>query len=200
MVVAISRIRRGELQQAAYEVLFAGSFHTITLEQVAARAGVAKSAVHHYFRNKRDLLGFAVRHGHAMYRLAVLQRLTGKTDPSARLWAIVDGNFAPEIFQPKLCRAWLSIFDASYDDENLRRLFEIVELRTLTNLCHELKQLSGTKHAHTIASELMRLIDGFWVLAASQEQVTRVRSLLFLFNHLRKHVSRFDSGVVRLEP
>ncbi len=190
-LIPISQIRRLELQKAAFEVLFAEGFHSITVEKIADRAGISKGIIHHYFDSKQQLLHYAVRYGHSMYRRAVLTRLRGKTSPSERLWAIIDGNFAPEIFDPLLCRVWLSVFDASYGDEQLRRLFEIVDVRTISNVSIELRRLGETM-AHDKAYAIMSFIDGIWVLAASQADATRSRALSFMYAYVRENIPAFD--------
>jgi TetR/AcrR family transcriptional repressor of bet genes len=195
-LIPISKIRKSELQKAAFDVLFAQGFQSITVEQIAERAGISKGIIHHYFNSKQQLLRYAVRYGHSMYRTAVVTRLKKKRSPSERLWAIIDGNFAPEIFQPELCRIWLSVFDASYGDEQLRRLFEIVDLRTISNIALELRRL-GDSQAKNKAYAIMNFIDGLWVLAASQPDTTRARALSFMHNYIRETVPRFEANVAR---
>jgi TetR/AcrR family transcriptional regulator, transcriptional repressor of bet genes len=198
-LIPISKIRKSELQKAAFEVLFTQGFQSITVEQIADRAGISKGIVHHYFKSKQQLLRYAVRHGHAMYRTAVVTRLKEKRSPSERLWAIIDGNFAPEIFHPELCRIWLSVFDASYGDEQLRRLFEIVDARTISNIALELRRL-GDSQAKNKSYAIMNFIDGLWILAASQPEATRARALTFMRNYITENVALFDPAVVeRLE-
>lgn len=193
--IPISKIRKSELQKAAFEVLFAQGFQSITVEQIAERAGISKGAIHHYFNSKQQLLHYAVRHGHSLYRTAVATRLKGKRSPSERLWAIIDGNFASEIFQPELCRVWLSVFDASHGDNQLRRLFEIVDLRTISNVALELRKL-GDPQAKIKAYAIMNLVDGLWVLAASQAETTRACALSFMRNYISENVPLFDPRVV----
>ena len=98
----ISELRRVELRQAAYEVASKYGFHAVTIEQIARHAGVSKGIVHHYFRNKQQLVEHAVRHAHLVYRQEVVDRLKLAKTPSERLWSIVEGTFAPEMFKPEI--------------------------------------------------------------------------------------------------
>jgi TetR/AcrR family transcriptional regulator, transcriptional repressor of bet genes len=194
VLTPIRKIRKSELQKAAFDVLFSNGYQSTTVEQVAERAGIAKGAVHHYFANKGQLLHYAVRYGHSLYRRAVVRRLAGKTSPSERLWATIDGNFASEIFQPQLCRAWLSVFDASFGDPLLRRLFEIVDLRTISTLTHDLKRLGPAANARDIARDIMGMIDGLWCLAASHPELTREHALSFMLKYVGETVPGFDAA------
>ena len=55
-----TRITRGKIVTAAAELFVAEGYHATTLEQIAARAGVAVQTVYFHFGNKRSVLKEAV--------------------------------------------------------------------------------------------------------------------------------------------
>src|SRR5688572_17313023 len=99
---SLQRVRRLELQKAAYEVARKQGFHSITVEQIARHAGTSKGIVHHYFKNKKQLIEHAVRYSHLVYRKAIVSRLKKAKTPSERLWSIIDGTFDPDQFGPEI--------------------------------------------------------------------------------------------------
>ncbi len=115
-------LRRQELRQAAYEMAGKYGFEALTVAGIAKHAGLTKGNIHHYFESKEDLIEQTVRFAHAEFRKAVLERLRNACSPSERLWSVVDGNFAPEIFLLKFRRLWLSIFQAAKANPRLARL------------------------------------------------------------------------------
>lgn len=50
-----SRSTEDEIAQAAYTVFLLYGYHGTTLQQIASRAGVNKSAIHYYYRSKEKL-------------------------------------------------------------------------------------------------------------------------------------------------
>jgi hypothetical protein len=61
--IDITKIRRSELEQAAYEVAVEFGLRGSTIEGVAKHAGVSKGLIHRYFWDKDELLMGSVRYG-----------------------------------------------------------------------------------------------------------------------------------------
>ena len=55
-----SRSTEDEIAQAAYTVFLLYGYHGTTLQQIASRAGVNKSAIHYYYRSKEKLYKIVV--------------------------------------------------------------------------------------------------------------------------------------------
>jgi len=55
-----SRSTEDEIVQAAYAVFLLYGYHGTTLQQIAGKAGVNKSAIHYYYRSKEKLYKIVV--------------------------------------------------------------------------------------------------------------------------------------------
>lgn len=165
----ISEIRRRELKQAAFEVLQTEGVHGATLEKVARHAGASKGIVLHYFRNKQQLFSETMRHANALLREEVVRRLNAARDPAARLWAIVEANFAADFFRPSICHAWLSLCAEVPRDEDLARVQRVIHARMRSNLVSALVDLVPRGEVETIALGITTMIDGLWLRAGLQE-------------------------------
>jgi TetR/AcrR family transcriptional regulator, transcriptional repressor of bet genes len=194
----ISTLRRVELRRAAYEVASRHGFHAMTIEQVARHSGVSKGMVHQYFANKQDLMEHAVRYAHFVYRKGILDRLKLAKTPSERLWSIVEGTFAPENFNPGVCRLWLTVFDALKHDQKLARLYRVLDKRSVTLTIATLKQLTGEAELEPVAYSIMALMDGLWALSATEPDVSREAALSIIAGYIHRNIPRFDMSVVSL--
>jgi TetR/AcrR family transcriptional repressor of bet genes len=191
--------RRQELRRAAYETAGKLGFQALTVEGIARRAGISKGIVHHYFVGKQDVIEHAVRFAHAQFRKAVVDRLRKARSPSERLWSVVDGNFAPVIFEPRYRRLWLSIFEAARTDPRLARLCAIVDRRTITNVTVALRHLVSPSEVETTAFSIIALMDGCWFLAVDEPQITRSIALKLIANHIRITIPNFDMSATGLD-
>jgi TetR/AcrR family transcriptional repressor of bet genes len=190
--------RREELRRAAYETAGKHGFQALTVAGIARRAGISKGIVHHYFDSKQDVIEHAVRFAHAQFRKAVVDQLRSANSPSERLWSIIDGNFAPAIFEARFRRLWLSIFEAARTDSRLARLCAIVDRRTITNVTAALRNLVPPSEVETTAFSIMALMDGCWFLAVDEPQITRSVALNLIASHIRIIIPSFDMSAVKL--
>jgi TetR/AcrR family transcriptional repressor of bet genes len=190
--VSITALRKAELQKAAYEVVHARGFNAATVEDVARHAGVSKGIVHHYFDSKHHLLEYATRYAQAILGQAALERLRKVKSPSERLWAIIEANFAPEIMNPGYFRLW---FEA-LDDKRLRFLFDIVSLRSHSNLEYALRQLVPPRNVTDTADAITNLYDGYWILVSIDPAITREHALSMIADYICELVPGFDRSVV----
>jgi TetR/AcrR family transcriptional repressor of bet genes len=195
---AVQRSRRAELQKAAYEVARKRGFHTVTVDQIARHAGTSKGTIHNYFKNKKQLIEFAVRYSHLVYRNAILSRLKKANTPSERLWSLIDGTFDREQFGPEICRLWLTIYDEMKHDSQLARLVGILDKRSISLTLSIVKELVGPDEVNDKAYMIMALMDGFWLLSATDPRITRKAALRHIAGYLRNNLPRFDTRAIRL--
>lgn len=177
--LSIEQIRRKELSDAAYEAMQVWGLPGTTLVRVAAKAGVSKGIVLHYFRNKQELFEHAMREANAVLRDAVVARLRQARTPMERLDAVIDGNFEEHLFLPPLCHAWLSLCAEVPRDEKLARIQKVLHARMRSNLLSGLRGLASSGEAGDIALGVTALIDGLWLRlglepgSVSREQAIR---------------------------
>lgn len=174
----IRDIRRSELRKAAVAVLQREGVAGATLEKVAQEAGASKGIVLHYFRNKQELFEHAMREANAELRDAVVRRLKAADTPRARLDAVIQGNFEPELFQPAMCHAWLSLCAEVPRDATLARIQRVIHARMRSNLLSGLRGQVTLEEAEAIVLGMTAIIDGLWLrLGLDAGGVTRERAI-----------------------
>jgi TetR/AcrR family transcriptional repressor of bet genes len=179
-------------------VVLKQGYHAMTLEHIARHAGTSKGIVHHYFRSKRELLEYTIRHELSLYGKDALERIKRARTPSERLWGIIDANFAAAIFKPENCRPDITIWDERSQFKRLQKIYNIMNKRTRSNISFALRALVTKEELETIANTISNLIEGCWMLAANRPEMTRATALSIFANYLRQSVPRFDMSVVRL--
>lgn len=163
--VGMEEIRRRQLIEATIASIHEVGFADSSLSRIASRAGVSTGIVHHYFRNKADLMEATLRQLGTSLRQSVVRRLTQARSPVERLLAVIDGNIDTDQFTPQGVSAWLAFWAMVPNNERLARVQNIIISRLHDNLTHALK-LMGRRDAHDMASAISALIDGLWLRAA----------------------------------
>jgi transcriptional repressor BetI len=166
MIIAkIRDIRRGELLQAAYDVLKRDGLHATTIDKIALEAGAAKGIVHHYFPNKRELILGTMRYAHALRRREIVRRLRLATSPQARLAAIIDVNLGETYLSHEYCRLWIAAAVEALNDPDFARLQKIIRRRELSALLHALRQLVPEREANELLLALRATVEAcrLWV-------------------------------------
>ena len=88
--LGMAPIRRKQLVEAAIAAIHAHGFANATVARIAAQAGISAGMVHHYFKDKDELLFATMRHLLAELRADAVTRLSGTADPCQRIRAIID--------------------------------------------------------------------------------------------------------------
>ena len=91
--LGMAPIRRKQLVEAAIAVIHEQGFANATVARIARQAGISAGMVHHYFKDKDDLLFATMRHLLAELRADAVARLSRAADPRQRIRAIIDACF-----------------------------------------------------------------------------------------------------------
>lgn len=86
---ALVKERRSQILQAAVDVFLEKSYHTATIEDVAARVGMSQGAIYTYVQSKDDILYLICEENIASYEEALREALDGVSDPEERLMATI---------------------------------------------------------------------------------------------------------------
>lgn len=156
-------LRRKALIAAAIDAIHDRGMGQVTMGDIARRAGVSAGLAHHYFGGKDRLLLATMRHLLAELGDGVRWRLAKADTPSARLSAVIAGNFAPEQFRREAISAWLAFYVQAQADPDTARLLSVYHRRLHSNLLHPLAALTGRERAVEIAGMASALIDGVWL-------------------------------------
>lgn len=163
--LGMEEIRRRQLIEATIASIHEVGFADSSLSRIAGKAGVSTGIVHHYFKNKADLMEATLRQLGVSLRLSVIRRLIKARSPADRLLAVIDGNIGPDQFTPQGVSAWLAFWAMVPKNERLARVQHIIISRLDDNLVHALKQM-GRRDARDMAHAISALIDGLWLRAA----------------------------------
>lgn len=182
--VGMEGIRRKQLIEATISSIHEIGFADSSISRISARAGVSTGIVHHYFKDKADLLEATLRELSDRLRNSVVKRLEQANSPTERLLAIIDGNLGTDQFTAESISAWLSFWSQVPKNQRFARVQNVIISRLHDNLTHALK-LMGRQDSDHIAQVTAALIDGLWLRAAlSADAPNSHHARLLVFDYL----------------
>src|SRR5687767_4467123 len=134
----IKDIRRQQLLNAAFEVIKRNGLSAASISRIAEETGASKGIVHHYFENKEQLIGQAVRYAHAKRSEDLVSRLAKANTPSERLSAVLSLLLDEKYLQAGFCRVWISFYGEIHSDVQMARLYRAIHRRECSNLANAL--------------------------------------------------------------
>lgn len=78
------------ISAAALKVFRKNGYHNTKMADIAIQAGVGKGTLYEYFKNKVDILRYAINQYFHTFTTGALQSMQGKTDPVEKLLTLVD--------------------------------------------------------------------------------------------------------------
>lgn len=160
---AIKDIRREELLQATLRTIEDVGLKHTTVAKIAVQADMSQGMVHHYFKNKAEILEASIRYANAMLRDEVLAELHKARSPAERIHKIVEVNFSPNWFNDKRVRLWISFCAETSHSPTLIRIQRVLHRRMRSNLLSSFKELFDPETSRQYTHELGCLIDGLWL-------------------------------------
>ena len=159
-------IRRRQLIAATIASIHEEGLANTTLSQISRRAGLSTGIVSHYFQDKAGLLEATMRSLAESLRQRVIAKQDKAQTAEARVFAVIDANFAPDQCAPEVVTAWLAFWAQVGQSAALARIQRIYERRLGSNLLHPLNRLLPRAEAARLAAGLAALIDGLWLRCA----------------------------------
>ena len=178
-------VRREEIINAAYDVIYEVGLSNTTIAQIAKKAQLSVGIVSHYFGDKQGLINACM--------LEMLNVLRGKTaqykaelsdsNPQNMIKAIIDSNFDISQVNQRAMRIWLDFWSASMHMPELGRLQRINDQRLYSNLKFHFLKLLPEDQASIAARGLAALIDGLWLRGSlngdTEFDATMARSIAY---------------------
>ena len=161
--VGMEPVRRKALVDATLRAVGDHGSLTVTMSQIARRAGVSPALAHHYFGSKEQLVIETIRSLLRTLRADAVAALEAATTPRERLSAVIRVNFQAHQFAPETVAAWLAFYTEAQRSEAVRRLLVVYARRLNSNLLSSLKQLCPAGHAAEIADGAAAMIDGLYL-------------------------------------
>jgi TetR/AcrR family transcriptional regulator, transcriptional repressor of bet genes len=161
-------IRRQQLIDATISSIQKHGLEDVTVTRIAAEVGLSSGNIHYYFGGKDGLLEATMRKLFGTIRERTTKNLISTQSAQERIKAVVRANFAPEIYRPEFCRAWLNFLAGSASVPRLRRIERVNARRIRSTIRHALLQILPRPQALVATEELVAVIDGLWVRGAQQ--------------------------------
>lgn len=149
-----------------------------TVARICAATGLSAGNIHYYFGGKQRLLEEAMRMLLRDVREKMVASLRQAQTPMDRVNAIVESNLHPDLFTQKICITWLHFWAQAAHDPELSRLEKINRRRFRQNLLYALEQICPHDRAELLTSQIVAMIDGFWIeRAQANTDVTSERAI-----------------------
>lgn len=165
----IKLIRKQELIQASITAIYRHGFADLTVNQIAQDAETSTGSIHYYFGGKEALLEATMRHLLSRLHDAAVSRLSGLSQPTERLEAVVLANFDETFMSIETCRVWTQFWAYAPYHQGLSRLQKLNKARVRSNLAAELKQLFPEQSVNAMVGAVQAFMDGVWVQAAQSQ-------------------------------
>lgn len=134
-----------------------------TVTRICAATGLSAGNIHYYFGGKQRLLEEAMRMLLRDVRGKMVDALGGANTPMDRINAVIESNLHPDLFNQKICITWLHFWAQAAHVPEFSRLEKVNRRRFRQNLLHELRKLLAQEKAETVTSQVVAMVDGFWV-------------------------------------
>lgn len=164
--VGMEKIRRAQLIDATLTAIEEKGFHGTTISVISKNAGVSTGIISHYFGDKAGLMDATMRYLLEQLKQELFNHMPKGEDPKARLYAIIDANFASVQRSNKAAVTWLSFWTQSMHSEQLARLQRVNAKRLVSNLKFSLRRLIQADKVEWCAQLIAAQIDGYWLRCA----------------------------------
>jgi TetR/AcrR family transcriptional repressor of bet genes len=161
--LGMAPIRRKQLVEAAIAAIHEHGFANATVARIAAQAGISAGMIHHYFKDKDELLFATMRHLLAELRADAVERLSRTADATGRIRAIIDACFGDAQFDEQVFSAWLALYGNARHSPRLMNILSLYHRRLRSSLLHDLRRLVPDAEALRLADGIAAMIDGLWL-------------------------------------
>lgn len=185
-------IRREQIMNAAFDVIYELGLTNTTIAKIAAKAGLSTGIVSHYFGDKQGLINACMRAMLNELRLQTDQyRADSDSHPAETIKAIIDSNFDASQTSAKAMRLWLEFWAASMHTPELQRLQKVNDQRLYSNLRYYFLKLLPEQQADIAARGMAALIDGLWLrgsLMSYQDTFDAAQARHIAYNYLNTQI------------
>ena len=149
---------RERLLEAANELFYDEGVHTVGIDRVIERAGVAKASLYNTFGSKDELVRAYLEHRHARMAARITRHVERYTDPRDRLLAVFEAQ--GELFaEPAFRGCAFASASAESPGESVSRATD--EYRTwVRGLLTSLAREAGAAEPERLSRQLHMLYDG----------------------------------------
>jgi len=158
------RPARQRLLAAADELFYEEGVHTVGIDRVIERAGVAKGSLYYTFGSKDELVRAYLTHRHEARRDRIVARLAGQESPREQILAIFE--LLEELYAEPGFRG-CAFLNASAEAQAGSAAEQVCETSRawVQELFVGLAEQLNASNAHTLGRQLVMLYDGATVAA-----------------------------------
>ncbi len=161
--------RAQQLIDAAMDTIAVHGLSGTTTALLTERAGLSAGIISLHFGSKDNLLAATLERLITEHRAQWIEAAKNpRLNPAARLWALMEAHFAPEICTPTKIRVWFAFFGEATHRATYRRLcegFDTERSDFMEACCESIVEEGG--YAALDAERLSQLIestaDGLWL-------------------------------------
>ncbi len=185
----INEFRRNALIESTIESLAELGVGGTSVRSICSGADSSRGLIAHYFHSKEEMLEAAFRHLYTSVSQHVLDTQDRAVGPQAKLHALPQSVFSPEVFSPKIRNAFLTFwheirFNPFVRHAN-RELYGNYKKRTEEYFRLAARERSIDIDAHQAAIGLVAMIDGLWlVISIFDKLVTRETAIAVCRNYI----------------
>lgn len=165
----IRDIRNEELIEATIVAVHRHGYGVVTMAEIARVADASAASINYYFGSKEGLMEATMRHLLTKLKNAMILGYAAAPTPQDRLYAVMDANFADDLFTVEQCSIWMQFWANAPYSQRLSRLHRINRNRVRSHFLAELKQLLPPDQVEPARQALQSYMDGVWLQAAQSE-------------------------------
>ncbi len=167
----IRDIRNEELIEATIVAVHRHGYGVVTMAEIAREAGASAASINYYFGSKEGLMEATMRHLLTKLKDAMIQGYARAKTPRERLYAVMDANFADDLYTVEQCSIWMQFWANAPYSHRLSRLHRINRARVRSHFLTELNQLLPADQVEPARQALQCYMDGVWLQAAQSDLI-----------------------------
>ncbi len=167
----IRDIRNEELIEATIVAVHRHGYGVVTMAEIAREAGASAASINYYFGSKEGLMEATMRHLLTKLKDAMIQGYAQAKTPRERLYAVMDANFADDLYTVEQCSIWMQFWANAPYSHRLSRLHRINRARVRSHFLTELNQLLPADQVEPARQALQCYMDGVWLQAAQSDLI-----------------------------
>jgi len=193
----IASYRRRQITRAAYEIIGEKGYYNFTMMDIAKRAGVSSGLIHHYFKDKENMLVTLLREMQQNVRSSLERALEREADPEEKLGIFIDQGFNLVENEREYIYVTFDFLTQIKFNERMQRILSKLYRgyrETLSQILHEGKEQGIFKDVdeHYIATIFTSIMLGF-------EQQYIVDNTAFFYREYTARVKKFIVDMVLIE-
>jgi len=193
----IASYRKRQITRAAYEIIAEKGYYNFTMMDIAKQAGVSSGLIHHYFKDKENMLVTLLREMQQNVRSSLDRALERESDPREKLGIFIDQGFNLVENEREYIYVTFDFLTQIKFNERMQRILSKLYRgyrETLSQILREGKEQGIFKDVdeHYIATIFTSIMLGF-------EQQYIVDNTAFFYREYTARVKQFIIDMVLIE-